>query len=190
LHAVYEHAYHRHEVIAFLLLSFAAAPDLVSRELEVSAIPAGETAPVRKKIKLLHPSGWSGDDDLDASYVRLFGPNGEGELLVAVVLTPDALGEHLTRLKNAHPSAAPSPPQFIEVKGIDPQKGERATRFEITGREVGEMVMIERGGVIVLYAAIVSPDAWPDLKTRLQKCYPSVKVSEGPRLRVEKAPKK
>lgn len=182
-------------LLAFATLMACAPPspspvELVSRELAVSHISRETHAPVRLKVKLLAPKGWTGDDGLDAGSIRLLGPNGEGEILLAVVLTPNGLGEHLTRLKNAHPAAAPSPPMAIDVKGIDPQKGERATRFVITGKEVGEMVMIERGGVIVLYAAIVTPDAWPALKPQLEKCYPAVRVTEEAKLPVEKAIKK
>ncbi len=159
------------------------------KELYASAIEEG--SPVRKRVQLRVPQGWTGDDALEhPGSARLFGPNGEGEIYVAVVMSPNALGEHLTFLKNTHPSAAPSPPMAIEVKGIDPQRGERATRFQITGKEIGEMVMIERGGVIVLYAAIVEPNAWAALKPSMEKCYPSVKVIEEPKLRVEKAKSK
>jgi hypothetical protein len=176
--------------LAVALLLASAPPDLVTRELAVSAMSRDTHAPVRMRVKLAAPKGWTGDDALDASSIRLLGPNGEGEILLAVVMTPSALGEHLTRLKNAHPAAAPSPPMAIDVKGIDPQRGERATRFVITGKETGEMVMIERGGVIVLYASIVAPDAWPALKPLMERCYPSVQVIEEAKLRVEKVPKK
>jgi hypothetical protein len=64
------------------------------------------------------------------------------------------------------------------VPGIDPKKGERATRFVITGREAGEMVMIERGSVIVLFATVVESDAWDGLKRGLTKCYSTVSVSD------------
>lgn len=175
--------------MVFLALFASATPELEVRELYASAIEEG--APVRKRVQLRVPAGWNGDDALEhPGSMRLFGPNGEGELLIAVVMSPNALGEHLTFLKNAHPSAAPSPPMAIDVKGIDPQCGERATRFQITGKEVGEMVMIERGGVIVLFAAIVEPNSWAALKPLMEKCYPTVKVVEEPKLRVEKAKKK
>lgn len=157
----------------------------MARELAASTLGPDGT-PVRKRVRVLEPAGWTGDDALDSSSIRLLGPEGEGEILIAVVLHPEGLGEHLTRLKNTHPGAVPSPPNAMTVKGINPERGERATRFVITGREVGEMVMIERGGVIVLFATIVEPDAWSKLEPILASCYPSVRVDDLPALRREK----
>lgn len=146
-------------------------PKLTLHELRVGT-PEGTV----KRVRFATPRGWAADVDREAASIRLVGPEGEGEILVVVATHPSQLGEHLTRLKETHPSAAPSPPMAVSVRGIDPERGERATRFQITGREVGEMVMIERGGVIVLFASIVAPEAWEPLATMLKRCYPTVEV--------------
>ncbi|MCC7385037.1 MAG: hypothetical protein IT384_24540 [Deltaproteobacteria bacterium] len=133
---------------------------------------------VEKRVRVAHPKGWVGDQD-DPRFVRLIGPGGEGEILIAAVGHPSELGEFLGGLKERHPSAAPSPPQAAEVLGINPVRGERATRFVITGGEIGEMMMIERGEVIVLFAAVVQPTAWPEISAALKRCYPTVEVLDG-----------
>jgi hypothetical protein len=140
--------------------------------------PGPPVSPVRKRVRFATPKGWTGeeDDTPDFRSMRLSGPEGVGEMLIVAATHPSELGEYLTQLKNDHPAAAPSPPMAIDVAGIDIKKGERATRFQITGREVGEMVMVERGGVIVLFATIVDPDAWPELSKLMQRCYPTVEV--------------
>jgi hypothetical protein len=132
--------------------------------------------PLDKKVRLAHPKGWTGDVDPDGRAVRLYGPDGEGEILIAAVGHPSELGEYLQELKARHPAAAPSPPQHAVIRGISEEKGERATRFVITGREVGEMVMIERGEVIILFAAVVRPEDWPEIQAQLLRCYPTVEV--------------
>ena len=133
---------------------------------------------LNKRVRVAHPQGWTGDAEANGRSIRLFGPAGEGEMLIATATHPSELGAFLEGLRRRHPSAAPSPPQHIDVHGIKPHRGERATRFEITGGELGEMVMIERGEVIVLFATIVRPSAWPTLEKQLSRCYPTVEVSD------------
>jgi hypothetical protein len=134
-----------------------------------------------KVVRVAHPVGWEGDVEPDHRSVRLVGPEGEGELLIATASQPAELGAYLEGLRRRHPGSTPSPPQAIEVPGIHPEKRERATRFVITGHEAGEMVMIERGGLIVLFAAVVDPDAWESLKTGLSRCYSTVEVADRDR---------
>lgn len=168
---------------AFLALTAAPpaaskAPVLSLRELRLQ-LPG-----VSKRVRFATPKGWTGDEDEepDLRSIRLSGPDGVGQMWVVAAAHPSELGEYLTELKNQHPAAAPSPPMAVQVAGIDPKRGERATRFVITGKESGELVMIERGGVIVLFATIVEPDAWPELQKVLARCYPTVEVAElGPR---------
>lgn len=150
-------------------------PKLALAELALTA-RSTDGRILERRVRVGHPVGWTGDEDLGRRAIRLFGPEGEGEILIVAALHPDELGEHLTRLKDEHPSAAPSPPMAMAVPGIDPVKGERATRFVITGREGGEMVLIERGGAIVLIATIVAPEAWSDLSAVMERCYPTVEV--------------
>ncbi|MCK6550318.1 hypothetical protein L6R52_31065 [Myxococcota bacterium] len=152
------------------------APPAPPPKLTLHELSVGTTEGTLKRVRFATPRGWAADVDREAANIRLVGPEGEGEILVVVATHPSQLGEHLTRLKESHPSAAPSPPMAVTVRGIDPERGERATRFQITGREVGEMVMIERGGVIVLFASIVAPDAWDALAPALKRCYPTVEV--------------
>ena len=64
----------------------------------------------------------------------------------------------LQRLKKRHPGSVPSPPSAIDVHGIKSHRGERATRFQISVSENGEIVTIERGEVIVMIATFVSPN--------------------------------
>jgi hypothetical protein len=167
-----------------ILLAVAAPPSkpppVVSlKEMHLFAPQTDEAPETHKLIRVAHPRDWQGEVDKSGRSMRLLGPKGESELVIAAFLRPSDLGPHLTRLKNAHPGSAPSPPRAIKVPGIDPKRGERATRFIITGAEAGEMVMIERGGAIVLFAAIVPPDAWTDLKPLLERCYPTVQVSDA-----------
>ncbi len=130
----------------------------------------------RASVRVAHPSGWVGDYEADRRSIRLVGPAGEGEVFIGVAHHGDELGNYLQELKTRHPGSAPSPPETIAVRGVKPEAGERATRFIITGREAGEIVMIERAGVMVLFAAIVTHESWPELKKQLDRCYPSVEI--------------
>ncbi len=157
-------------------LALAARPPVVSLvELRVRSLNlAGQ--PLTKTVRVAHPKGWEGDVDEDGRAVRLYGPDGEGEILVAAVGHPSELGMYLDDLRQRHPGASPSPPSHAKILGIDPERGERATRFQITGSEIGEMMMIERGEVIVLFATVVAPEAWPAIQAQLERCYPTVEV--------------
>lgn len=68
----------------------------------------------------------------------------------------------------------------MDLPGLKPELGERATRFEITGREVGEMVLIERNQTIVLLVTVVEPNAWASLKPVFSRVYPTVSVISVP----------
>lgn len=129
-----------------------------------------------RRVRLGIPRGWTGEKEHQGRALRLFGPEGEGRILVAIAFNPRELSTFLTELKTAHPSAAPSPPQPMDLPGIRTDLGERATRFVVTGREVGELVMIEKRGLIVLIATVVAPDAWEPLKPLLAKAYTTVDV--------------
>lgn len=155
----------------------AVPPPRVSL-VDLDVVVGGEK-PRRVKVRVAHPAGWAGDVEADGRTIRMVGPDGEGELTISVAWHPSQLGPLLGELKQLHPAVAPSPPQFIELPGIDPQRGERATRFEITGRELGELVTIERGGLIVFFGTLVRPDAWDALAPIMKRCYPSVSVIEG-----------
>lgn len=157
------------------------------RELLLDAI-VPEQGRLTRRIRIGLPAGWTGDRDPDGRAMRLYGPNGEGRVLVAGALHPSQLTPYLQELKNKHPSAAPSPPQPMTLPGVDPSRGERATRFEVTGREVGEMIMIEKRSAIVLIVTVVDPSTWPDVKQMMAKAYTTVEVLEGEAARRPKKP--
>jgi len=165
-------------LLAGLVMGAKPPPPVVALvELRVRSLNL-QGKPLHKTVRVAHPKGWEGDVDEDGRAIRLVGPDGEGEIVVAAVGHPSELGAYLDDLRQRHPGATPSPPSAAKIQGIDPQKGERATRFDITGAEVGEMVMIERGDVIILFAAVVVSDAWPAIKAQLERCYPTVQVTE------------
>ncbi|MBI4817482.1 MAG: hypothetical protein HY791_14570 [Deltaproteobacteria bacterium] len=155
-----------------------AIPPPVVSMLELSVRGRTPKGLVDKAVRVAIPKGWEGDLEDDGRSIMLSGPEGEGEILVAAVAHPSEIGAFLGELKGRHPGAVPSPPQSVEIPGIDPDKGERATRFEVTGRELGELITIERGDVIVLFATLVDPNAWEELAPVLARCYPAVEVSD------------
>jgi hypothetical protein len=158
--------------------SAAKPPKLSLVELRVkNAAFAGKPA-VDKVVRVARPASWEGELEPDGRSLRLVGPEGEGELLIAAAGHPAELGPYLEGLRRRHPGSAPSPPEAAPIPGIKAQRGERATRFVITGHETGEMVMIERGSVIVLFAAVVEQEAWAALKPALSRCYATVEVAD------------
>ncbi len=150
-------------------------PVLEVRELTLDAI-VPEQGRITRKIRFALPKGWTEDRDPDGRAMRLYGPNGEGRILVAGALHPSQLTPYLDELRKQHPSAAPSPPQPMTLPSVDPSKDERATRFEVTGKEIGEMVMIEKRSAIVLIVTVVAPNAWPEVKLMMDKAYTTVRV--------------
>jgi len=162
-----------------LLAGILGAPPPVVSLVELSVVQrAGPGRPaLDKRVRVAHPKGWDGDVDPEGRSIRLVGAS--GEMLIAVVSHPSELDPHLQMLRQRHPSVVPSPPQAIDVPGIDVQRGERATRFEFTGKEFGEMVTVERGGLIILFATVVAPNAWAELQPQVTRCYPTVQVSDA-----------
>ena len=154
-------------------------PVYAMRELVLDAI-VPEQGRVTRRIRIGIPKGWTGERDPNGRSIRLAGPEGEGMILVAGALHPSQLTPYLTDLKNAHPSAAPSPPQPMTLPGVYADKGERATRFTVTGREVGEMVMVEKREAIVLVVTVVAPEVWPEVQKMMEKAYATLEVLDGP----------
>ncbi|MEL6187847.1 MAG: hypothetical protein AAFU79_24760 [Myxococcota bacterium] len=109
--------------------------------------------------------------------LELVGPDGIGRMLVVAGLHPSHLGPVLDRLRHEHPSAAPSPPERVELPGLREDFGERATKFVITGREVGEMLLLERQDTIILVVTVVTPEAWAEVKALLPKIYSTVTIT-------------
>ncbi len=135
---------------------------------------------LHRRVRLGFPKGWTGERESDGRSWRLYGPEGEGKIVVAAALHPSELTRYLDEMRSAHPAAAPSPPMPMTLPGIDPQRGERATRFQITGREVGEMVLLERQDTIVLIVTVVDPAAWPNLAPMMARVYPTLEILNVP----------
>ena len=147
-------------------------------ELSITRPGSEDTIEVNRRVRIAAPAGWTGElEDLGRA-VRLYGPQGEGKMLIAAALHPSELGYYLNELKRQHPAAAPSPPEMLKLPGIRPEMRERATRFKITGREVGEMVLIEKRDTIVLIVTVVDPNAWPRVRRALTKTYPSITIND------------
>ena len=165
-----------------LLLAMLSAPDkattLQLRELALMTAPTPEMAAINKRVRFGVPKGWSGDRHPNGRSLTL--TNETGKILVAAALHPEGLTPYLDEMKKAHPAAIPSPPEAMTLPGIKPERMERATRFVITGREVGEMVLIEKYDVIVLIVTVVDPNAWAELKPIMAKVYPTVEIVDVP----------
>ncbi len=155
-----------------------ARPALVLKALTLRTQEGSGAPGIHKRVRVAHPEGWTGELQSDGRSLRLFGPEGEGMMLIAAALHPSQLTPYLKALKNRHPSAAPSPPMALSLPGVRTDLGERATRFVITGKEVGEMVMVEKRGVIVLMVTVVDPNAWEKLMGIMARCYPAIEVED------------
>lgn len=151
-------------------------PVLQMRELALITRAQAKMAAVNKRVLFAAPKGWTGDRHPNGRSMTLHGPKGEGKIVIAAALHPEGLTPHLDELKRLHPSAAPSPPQQMTLPGIRANLGERATKFVVTGREVGEMVMIEKRQAIVLMVTVVDPEVWPDVQKLVAKTYSTIDV--------------
>lgn len=136
--------------------------------------------PVRARVRVSTPPGWTPEPAPDGLSLRLFGPQGEGKMLLALGLKPAHLDPHLSRLRREHPGSIPGPPDPISLPQLKPALGDRATRYSITGGQLGEMVLVERRGVLVLVATVVRASAWERLREPLQAVYSSIRVDEAP----------
>jgi hypothetical protein len=167
--------------LVFAPVAAAAKPvKLTMRELALMTRASKDLAAINRRVRVGIPPGWTGDRHPNGRSMELVGPNGEGRLLVAAALHPSELNDYLGELKRRHPSAAPSPPQHMTLPGVDASRGERATRFVITGREVGEMVLIEKNDTIVLVVTVVDPKVWPDVQALMGKVYPTITINDLP----------
>lgn len=156
----------------------AKGPTLVLHRFEVRTAGSPSVPPIHRRIALAAPQGWTRASDPRLPELELVGPEGVGRMLVFAGLHPSQLGPVLDRLRRDHPSAAPSPPEPMKLPGLRPELEERATRFAITGREVGEMVMLEKHDTILLIVTVVTPEAWPGLAPVLAKVYPTVTIND------------
>lgn len=136
--------------------------------------------PATARVRVSTPPGWTGEPASDGLSLRLFGPEGEGKMLVAIGLRPEHLDRHLALLRREHPGSAPSPPQTFSLPQLNEVLGDRATRYDITGHQLGEMVLIERRGVWVLVATVVRASAWESVRGLLPVMYRSVRVDQAP----------
>ncbi len=150
------------------------------KELVLRTRASKEMPAINRRVRIGIPKGWTGERHPNGRSLEMVGPNGEGKVLVAGALHPAELDDYLGQMKKSHPSAAPSPPQHMTLPGVDPARGGRATRFVITGREVGEMVLIEKNDTIVLVVLVVDPKVWPDVEKLFARVYPTVEVVDLP----------
>jgi hypothetical protein len=166
------------------LLAISSAPNksttLELRELALMTAATPDMAAINKRVRFAVPKGWTGERHPNGRSVTLAGPEGEGKILIAAALHPEGLTPYLDEMKTAHPAATPSPPEAMNLPGIKAERMERATRFVITGREVGEMVLIEKSDVIVLLVTVVDPNAWSALQPVMAKVYPTVEIVDVP----------
>jgi hypothetical protein len=162
------------------LLAILSAPNksttLEVRELALMTAATPDMAAINKRVRFGVPKGWTGDRHPNGRSLTLAGPEGEGKILIAAALHPEGLTPYLDEMKKSHPAATPSPPEAMELPGIKTERMERATRFVITGREVGEMVLIEKKDVIVLIVTVVDPNVWAAVQPVMAKVYPTVEV--------------
>ena len=161
--------------------SDAAPPKLKVHEFALKRPGSADTRAIDRRVRIALPAGWTGELVDQGRAQRLYGPEGEGKMLIAVALHPSELHTYLTELKQAHPSAAPTPPEKLDLPNISTAMGERATRFKVTGREVGEMVLIEKSDTILLIATVVDPLAWPRLRKLLAKTYRTIDIRDAPK---------
>lgn len=165
-----------------LLLAILSAPNktttLEVRELALMTAETPDMAAINKRVRVGVPKGWDGDRHPNGRSLTLVGP--DGKIVIAAALHPEGLTPYLDELKRKHPSATPSPPEPMTLPQIKADRMERATRFVITGREIGEMVLIEKSDVIVLIVTVVDPNAWAQLVPVMAKVYATVNVVDLP----------
>lgn len=155
----------------------AAPTRLVWRSFSVFAAGNGGKPSVYRQIQFGAPRSWTPTGVGGARpEMVLAGPEGEGFIAIYAGLHPLHLEPILERLRKEHPSAAPTSPQLLSLPGLRTDLGERATRFPIAGREVGEMVLIEMNQTIVMVVTVVAPTAWRRVKVAVAKMYPTISI--------------
>lgn len=160
-------------------IGWAKPTALVLHEFEVHSRGTPDNPAIHRRIQFAAPAGWTRAGTGSAvPEIELVGPNGEGTIAVFAGLHPSHLGPVLSRMKREHPAAQPTPPEQFPLPGLRPELGERATRFAIKGRELGEMVLIERDETIVLFVTVVDPRVWARLRPRLSKMYPTITIMD------------
>lgn len=153
----------------------AALPGFRQVHLELRAEGGFGQPDNGQRLSIPVPAGWTGELDPDQRTLRLFGPTGEGELIVSAAYNPNQLTPIFDELQRNHRGAAPTHPQEVQLPGVA-----RASRFAISGRERGEMMMMKIQGVWLLFVAVVEAEAWPRLRRQLRQSYRRVKLSPLP----------
>lgn len=124
-----------------------------------------------------HPPGWIPlHTDRAQGALTLHQPESGAELWVVAVSHPDALGPWLSRFRRRFHDVVPGVPESASLPGLRPEWGERATRFGLGGRLKGEMFLVEKGRVHVLYLTVAAPDAWPQVARTLPAAYANVSL--------------
>jgi len=167
--------------LSALVLTLVAADEapparLALRQLEVRGRHEPGGPVLKRRVSVGTPSGWTPEFAREGPSLRLYGPEGEGMMLIAVATHPSQLGPYLDELAKKHPSSLPGPPQTMSLPRLVPLMGDRATRYVVSGRQAGEMVMVERRDAIVLVATVVKADAWAELSSLMQKVYESIEI--------------
>ena len=157
----------------------ASAGAYVQRALEVRGHSPREGEVVHRRVLLQTPPGWTAELEPSPRLQRFFGPQGEGRILAAALTHPEQLSVVLDELRRTHPGSVPGPPEPLELPRLVPVMGDRATRYAITGRQLGEMVMVERRGIIVLVAVVVEPASWERVSGLMSQVYRSIDILDG-----------
>jgi hypothetical protein len=153
-----------------------ALPAYTPRQFDVEGRNRARGPVLRRKVQVLTPSDWTPEPMPGPRSLRLYGPDGEGTLTVAVALHPSQLDPVLGELRRRHPGSVPGPPQPMSLPGLNEVLGDRATRYSVTGRQLGEMVMIERRDTIVLVAVVVRASAWEAVSPLMSEVYRSIQI--------------
>ena len=157
----------------------ARQPKLKVHQLELKRRGTPDTMAVHRFVRIGMPAGWTGELEDRNRTLRLYGPEGEGKMLVAVALHPSELDSYFAELKRSHPSTKPTQPQQMNLPGLRPHMNERAIRFAVTGGEVGEVALIQKSDTFILVVTMVDPNAWPRLKRVLPKAYATIDVRDA-----------
>ncbi|MEM1023344.1 MAG: hypothetical protein AAGD10_19955 [Myxococcota bacterium] len=150
------------------------------RQLEIRGRHEPNGPVLQRRVTFGTPPGWTPEFAREGPSLRLYGPEGEGTMLFAIATHPSQLGPYLDELAKKHPSSLPGPPQAMRLPRLVPLMGDRATRYVVTGRQLGEMVMVERRESIVLVATVVKAEAWAELSPLMAKVYESIQIHREP----------
>lgn len=174
------------------MVAVGPAPSYTVRQLQVHArirhAPEQEPVRVARRVTIATPKGWTPEPAPAPGQLHLFEPEGEGRMTLAVCVHPSQLKEILDELRRSHPGSTPNPPQPLELAQLNTVMGDRATRYAITGRQRGEMVLVERMETIVFVSVVVRASAWERVSSLMPEVYRSIRI-ERVRDEADQAPR-